>query len=260
MTELIEPAGRVELAERNLIENRVKELISNSKRLEGIALCGTLPPGITGSIYSLIATMKPRGCVVLLDAYQNIECLNTGKVDVLKINTEEARKLVNEYPKFTRHGDEDDWTVPELGKWILMRYKLPLLAITDGPGSAFLFERKDTKVAITRYFLPPLEQAIHDIDLSSMSPISVSSSLPEATGDAFTARVGSSLNLAAMGLSPQRLLLNPLGAGDTCSAIFLVEYLDTKVLIINVECYHFLSAWISSCQRQLLRSGQYVAF
>ena len=71
MTELIEPAGRVELSEKALIETTIKALIINSPRLEAIALCGTLPSGITGSIYSMIANMKPEKCVLLLDAFQN---------------------------------------------------------------------------------------------------------------------------------------------------------------------------------------------
>jgi fructose-1-phosphate kinase PfkB-like protein len=71
MTELIEPAGRVELREKATIESTVKALIQNSPKLEAIALCGTLPSGITGSIYSMIAEMKPKNCVLLLDAFQN---------------------------------------------------------------------------------------------------------------------------------------------------------------------------------------------
>lgn len=61
------------------------------------------------------------------------------------------------------------------------------------------------------------------------SPCSFSSSLPEATGESFISRIGSAANLAQMSGTKQELLLNPLGAGDTCSAIFLLEYLDTKV-------------------------------
>lgn len=68
-----EPAGRINGEERHLIENTLTGLIGQSKRLEGIALCGTLPPGLTGSIYSLACQVKPENCVILLDAYQNAE-------------------------------------------------------------------------------------------------------------------------------------------------------------------------------------------
>jgi hypothetical protein len=103
-----------------------------------------------------------------------------------------------------------------------------------------LFERKrgaKSNVTITRFKIPPLEEALkgHEELLDSPST-SHSRSLPEATGELFQVRVRSNLNLSTMGLSPltpgsQGLLLNPLGAGDTCSAIFLMEYLDTRVLL-----------------------------
>lgn len=73
MTELIEPAGRIGTEERELIETTLQSLIKESSRLEGIALCGTLPPGLTGSIYSLACEAKPDNCIVLLDAFQNID-------------------------------------------------------------------------------------------------------------------------------------------------------------------------------------------
>jgi hypothetical protein len=42
-------------------------------------------------------------------------------------------------------------------------------------------------------------------------------------------RVTSVGNMAMF--AKNELLLNPLGAGDTCSAVFLLEYLDTRVCI-----------------------------
>jgi fructose-1-phosphate kinase PfkB-like protein len=239
MTELIEPAGKVEVSEKNMIEATVKELIVNSKSLEGIALCGTLPPGITGSTYTMITQMKPNDCVVILDAYQNIECLQTGKVNILKINTEESRNLASIY--------DDDIDITIVAKTILQKFRLAVLAITDGPSCAYLFERQGNEINVSKYKLPPLERALQDVELSQTPPSLFSSSLPEATGEAFQVRIGSSVNLTALGQS-QELFLNPLGAGDTCSAIFLLEYLDTKVTIfLKQECINFFSTWISCC-------------
>lgn len=93
MTELIEPAARVDAKDREILEQTIKKLVTGSPQMEAIALCGTLPPGITGHIYTLVAQMKPPSIVLLLDAYQNAECLSTGKVDILKINAEEARVM-----------------------------------------------------------------------------------------------------------------------------------------------------------------------
>jgi fructose-1-phosphate kinase PfkB-like protein len=112
-----------------LIENAAKALIQGSTRLEGIALCGTLPPGLPGTIYSTIAKMKPKGSIVLLDAYQNIEVLSTGKVDILKINCEEAKKMAS-------LDDDDD--VLDAAASILSTHNLKILAITDGPSEYIL--------------------------------------------------------------------------------------------------------------------------
>ncbi|KAJ3369462.1 hypothetical protein HDU91_007206 [Kappamyces sp. JEL0680] len=117
----------------------------------------------------------------------------------------------------------------DIGKALLSSYSFPILAITDGPAVSYLFERqKANDVKVTRFFLPSLKDALNDSDILD-SPSSYSSSLPEATGEAFQVRIGSVGNLAALGSSSHDLLLNPLGAGDTCSAIFLLEYLDTRV-------------------------------
>jgi hypothetical protein len=84
---------------------------------------------------------------------------------------------------------------------------------------------------LTKFKIPKLSAELLD-PVSQASPsVSIASSLPEATGEHFQPRVASSVNLSTMG-GPELLLLNPLGAGDTCSAIFLVEYLDTKVHFI----------------------------
>jgi fructose-1-phosphate kinase PfkB-like protein len=90
MTELIEPAGRVEPENRKTVERIAQALVSQSPQMKCIALCGSLPPGITGSTYSYIATCKPSNVLLFLDAYKDVDCLATGKVDVLKINAEEA--------------------------------------------------------------------------------------------------------------------------------------------------------------------------
>ena len=99
MTELIEPAGRVDQHERLVLENTIKDLIQHSpkfdilKRIEGIALCGTLPPGLSGSIYTLVCTKKPKNCLILLDAFQNIECLTTGIIYL----TRSSRYIENQF-------------------------------------------------------------------------------------------------------------------------------------------------------------------
>jgi hypothetical protein len=125
----------------------------------------------------------------------------------------------------------DDADILDAGRSLLSSYKVPIIAITDGPAVAYLFETlsSNTDIKVTRYFLPSLKDALNDFEVSDSSS-SNANSLPEATGETFQARVGSFKNLSLLSSESERgLLLNPLGAGDTCSAIFLLEYLDTKV-------------------------------
>jgi hypothetical protein len=75
--------------------------------------------------------------------------------------------------------------------------------------------------------IPSLSTVSQEIDLNCNSPLSTNS-LPEVTGSedflSRNASFGADLSKC------DHLLLNPLGAGDTCSAIFLLEYLATRVM------------------------------
>ncbi|KAI9144853.1 Ribokinase-like protein [Paraphysoderma sedebokerense] len=145
-TELIEPSSRIASEEKSSMETLLTSLIHNSKNLKGIAVCGTYPSGIDGSTYEFIAKLKgskyasnPKNenggkseeCVLLLDAYKDIaRALNTGFVNVLKINREEAC-LLSELPV-------EGTPITAIGKRILSMFKLDMLAITNGPDGALL--------------------------------------------------------------------------------------------------------------------------
>lgn len=87
------------MEEKESLENISKKLVVSS-RLEGIALCGefyvwikykgSLPAGVTGSTYTYIVENKKKDSIILLDACKDIDCLKTGKIDILKVNSEEA--------------------------------------------------------------------------------------------------------------------------------------------------------------------------
>jgi fructose-1-phosphate kinase PfkB-like protein len=67
-------------------------------KLQAIALCGTFPTGIDGTLYDFLVRLKPSSCILLLDAYRGIEAtLKSTAVDILKINGDEARALMNWY-------------------------------------------------------------------------------------------------------------------------------------------------------------------
>jgi hypothetical protein len=113
--------------------------------------------------------VKPKECLILLDAFQNIECLGSGKVDIPKINSEETRNLVDQY-------DDTDL--------LFFTTKIKIIAITDGPFTylsltrSLLFEK--IKGDEYRLFNPKLENIMDDVDIDD-SPCSIASSLPDAT-------------------------------------------------------------------------------
>ncbi|KAH9258792.1 hypothetical protein BSLG_001842 [Batrachochytrium salamandrivorans] len=267
MTQLIEPAARVDSTESNQLEQSIRYVIENSPKIEAIALCGTLPPGLTGYIYTLIAQLKPPNVLLLLDAYQNTECLRTGHVDILKINAEEARLLALV---------DVDADLFETGKKLHEMYKVTMIAVTNGPDQAYLFhvtsrssDGAPLTLTVTSYIIPPVLTVFSEMgDLESVCSSPRSRTLPEATGEptglhtalktchisgsSFTSYIenGDSMrsgNGSDMGTRDgyKDVVINPLGAGDTCSSIFVVEYLDT--LDAADAFRHGLAAASASC-------------
>ncbi len=160
MTELIEPSPEITAAEAHKMRLRLLETLPG---LDGLALCGTFPPGIGPDLYAELARNKGKA-TLLLDAVRGVgETLATGNVDILKINLAEATALTGkDSPETAAAHCLDEFNV----KWV---------ALTDGPGRAYLFSPD----AAWTYELPKLEKA-----------------------------------------------LNPLGAGDTASAVILVKLLE----------------------------------
>ena len=140
----------------------------------------------------------------------------------------------------------------QIGQEIMRHYLVKIIAITNGPDDSLLLERKSEdpeNLHVTRFTLPDLADLVgrDALDLRNQSDSdSLSASLPEATGDP---AMSLSPDFRQFGISsshhnglmppckPNRkqeysgLLLNPLGAGDTCSGVFFVEYLDTRVSV-----------------------------
>jgi hypothetical protein len=126
-------------------------------------------------------------------------------------------------------------------------YQMKIIAITNGPDEyvkfklvfyriknnnrAILLERKKNDISITTYELPNLPEMIRSgaFELPQSDSESLSNSLPEATGapaNSFNPRLNP---FQAENPALPALILNPLGAGDTCCGVFFLEYLDTRV-------------------------------
>lgn len=143
-TELIDPSGPVDEAE---VAGLLHALGGRLGEFGAVALCGTTPPG-GGSLYARLArrlgdaspaeTGRPGPePILLLDGYKEVgEVLCSGRVDVLKVNVEEALALTGT-------------TSPHAAADKLLRVqgaplsrRGALLALTNGPDPALLFSRE----------------------------------------------------------------------------------------------------------------------
>ena len=125
MTELIEPSrGPGAAAEEAALARLEKELSGAA----GMAVCGQPPSGMATEFYcECVSRAAAAGVPVLIESWQNIrKVLERAWRATLKINVEELLKLT---------GMAD--TVPAM-RFLLERYGLEHLAITDGGGRAYL--------------------------------------------------------------------------------------------------------------------------
>ena len=157
MTEIIEPTGDLTAEEASQFETAV---VAAAQAADVVALCGTYPASLGEGFYARVAAANPQAMVVL-DGYRGVrEVLDSGRVNVLKINDHEILALTNEAELTTA------------ASRCLQRWSLDWLGVTAGPDEAALFS-KDCQ---WRFQVPAL-----------------------AT------------------------VANPIGAGDTVSAVFAAE-------------------------------------
>ncbi|KAL1496140.1 hypothetical protein AB1Y20_014760 [Prymnesium parvum] len=158
VTELIDPSGAVTEA----------EIDAALPRCKAVAFCGTAPPGAE-ELYLRVArrlAAREAECAwtLMVDCYKGIDAvLQTGRVDVLKLNAMEVQQLTGAA------------SVDDAARMLLCDEDAPLkrdgalLAVTDGPRPASLFScRKAWKLSV-----------------------------------------------------PQLQVVNAIGAGDCCTAVFL---------------------------------------
>lgn len=127
VTEVIEPTASVRSREMAEMTRQLREAVLQT---DGVALCGTFPPGVPESCYaSIIEQARDAGRPTLLDGYQRVHLALHAGPTVLKLNADELRHLSG------RSNLED-------GAFeCLTQYPLQILAVTDGPQPAFLFTR-----------------------------------------------------------------------------------------------------------------------
>ena len=94
-TELIDPSGSISETELEGLVQLTADYL-NRHPVGGIAICGTTPPGAQ-DFYESVARLLLRqdsAAVLLLDSAKGVDgVLSSGRVDVLKINVDEAKAL-----------------------------------------------------------------------------------------------------------------------------------------------------------------------
>lgn len=104
----------------------------------------------------------------------------------------------------------------------------------------------EQKIEVSKFQIPDIVQLIQEESLNIVRDDSgsLSKSLPEAIGSpCYSCDVPSMIH--GTGPNPPRPLLNPLGAGDTCSGVFFLEFLDTQDAVTAFR--YGLAAASASC-------------
>ena len=187
-TEFVEPAAPILPSEAEQLLSRILQTLARGET-SGPALCGTYPPGVSEAFYAAVARSKGKA-ILLLDSYQGIAAtLATGHVDILKVNAHELRILAR------RSGDERRpdgapgvMSFRETAHAVFSTHQLRWLAVTEGPHTAWLFERPCAGTAPC----DPCVWRFYEFHL------------PRVEG-----------------------VVNPIGAGDTVGAIFLAQLAAT---------------------------------
>ena len=127
MTEVIDPSATITADECDQMRRLLAQRLP---RATGVAICGTVPPGVPPNLCAEAVRQAAQHAVVVLDAYRDVEPTLRAGVHLLKINARELVELTGE--KQTRAA----------ARVCMGRFPVRALVVTDGPHDAFLFVRK----------------------------------------------------------------------------------------------------------------------
>jgi tagatose 6-phosphate kinase len=137
-TEIIEP---FHVGKAGLDQELLANLPVDADTFAGLAICGTIPAGVSETIYDELLARYPTA-ISVVDAWQGIQSKSLSKATCLKMNVDELGAVES------RLGRE------------LPSVQGPFWAITAGASQAFL--NKDGKT-LTRFSIPKLTNAINPI-------------------------------------------------------------------------------------------------
>ncbi|KAJ2610910.1 hypothetical protein H4S08_003408 [Coemansia sp. RSA 1365] len=199
MTEMVGVSGAIDKSVELEYEQRAIELLQKQAP-RALALCGTFPPGLHATtMANIIKARVARETLVFVDAVKDIQqVLATGYINILKINSTEVVSILAEVDSTYQNCQPCDIDLAKAAASVGTLYNIDIVAITDGPSTAYLADKKQGMCY--GFSIPDLlKQYTHFIGETEQSGIK------EKT---------------------EQQLLNPLGAGDTCSAIMLSLLLD----------------------------------
>ncbi|KAJ2887561.1 hypothetical protein FB639_001229 [Coemansia asiatica] len=222
MTELVGISEPIEDRVAKKYETQAIDLLKSNDAPKALALCGTSPPGLhSDRIANIISSRQHGRTLVFVDSAKDIlPVLQTGCVDILKINAEEITGIAAQIDP--QLGSSAETSIVDAAWQVARTLRIGVVAVTDGPSKAYLVDIQ--KTCAFAFDIPDLLANRHKYLL----------------GDCHDAA-------AAIDKDCEfgKLTLNPLGAGDTCSAVMLNLILDGKEAI---EAFaQGLSAASASC-------------
>ncbi|KAJ1667176.1 hypothetical protein IW140_001570 [Coemansia sp. RSA 1813] len=192
MTEMVGVSGAIDCESEYV--RIATELLQSKEQSppKALALCGTFPPGLRSTAVAQIVTAKMPGTLVFVDAVQDIQpVLATQCIDILKVNSAEVLSILSNVDSTYEGKEPHEVDLAKAASALASRYSIETVAVTDGPSTAYL----------------------------ASTDACYAFSIPDLLADRkhFLGSVASDTG---------ELVLNPLGAGDTCSAIMLNHLLE----------------------------------
>ncbi|KAJ1961217.1 hypothetical protein GGI12_003370 [Dipsacomyces acuminosporus] len=199
MTEMVGVSGAIDESAEAEYEQISNSLLNSEAPPKILALCGTFPPGLRPATVARMISARAGNTLVFVDAVLDIHPVLESKcVDILKVNSSEIISILSavdrRYEGKTPRDVDLDQAAMDLGS----RYSIGTMAVTDGPSTAYLANAAENKCYA--FTIPDL-------------------------------LANSSYFLDTEERIHDGVVLNPLGAGDTCNAIFLNTLLEGRPVV-----------------------------
>ncbi|KAJ1849053.1 hypothetical protein LPJ73_003823, partial [Coemansia sp. RSA 2703] len=197
MTELVGLSEPIDPATATQYVQTAIMILNSTAPPKALAICGSLPSGLDPThIAEIVSSRLTEKTLVFVDSAKHIiPTLQTGNVNIFKVNSDEILDIVKTIDQNFDTDTEDK--VVRAASVVGNMFKIDVVAVTDGPAKAFLVERQNGKQ--WAFSIPDL--------LADRKYYLADSPVEDKNGF-------------------EKLVLNPLGAGDTCSAVMLNSILD----------------------------------